>query len=79
MYEEQRELTAGEKAVGLNFNPGGDSKVNEVKVLYAKIIDLLVAEKNKPTTEQKESKFDIAIMEAQTAQMWAVKAITYQF
>jgi len=37
----EREMTYSEKAVGLTFNPSGDAKVQEVKELYAKIIDLL--------------------------------------
>ena len=36
---EQRELTFGEKAVGLTFNPGGNPDVDKVKTLYAEIID----------------------------------------
>lgn len=72
------EMTYGEKAVGLTFNPSGDSKVQEVKELYAKIIDIMdsivVAV---PSEQARLSK--IAITEAQTAQMWAVKAITYKF
>jgi len=74
-----REMTYGEKAVGLTFNPSNDPKVQEIKELYAKIIDILAEEKSKPCTEQKTSMFDIAIMQAMDAQMWAVKGITYQF
>ena len=35
-----RELTFGEKAVGITFNPSGDEKVQKVKELYAQIIDI---------------------------------------
>jgi hypothetical protein len=38
---ETRELTFGEKAVGLTFNPSGDEKVNEAKRLMANALDLL--------------------------------------
>jgi hypothetical protein len=37
----QRELTFGEKAVGLTFNPSGDEKVNKAKRLMADALDLL--------------------------------------
>lgn len=37
----QRELTFGEKAVGLTFNPSGDEKVNKAKQLMAEALDLL--------------------------------------
>ena len=78
------DLTFGEKAVGLTFNPGGSPMVNEVKTLYAKIIDHLnkMREdiKNSDQTSESGEKIrilSVAITEAQTAQMWAVKAITY--
>lgn len=35
----ERELTFGEKAVGINFNPGGDPRVNECKRSFATQID----------------------------------------
>jgi hypothetical protein len=37
----QRELTFGEKAVGLTFNPSGDEKANRAKQLMAEALDLL--------------------------------------
>ena len=37
------ELTFGEKAVGLTFNPSNNEDVQELKELYAKIIDKLNA------------------------------------
>ncbi len=74
--------TFGEKAVGLSFNPGGDPKVNEVKSLYAKIIDLLhkMRTPNSDNLVQNEINrlASVAITEAQGAQMWAVKAITWK-
>jgi hypothetical protein len=39
--ETQRELTRGEIAVGLTFNPSGDDKVSKAKRLMAESIDLL--------------------------------------
>ncbi len=81
-----REMTYGEKAVGLTFNPGNNPDVDAVKKLYAEIIDSLndkvVAEQNAADhvpNGEKIRLFKVAITEAQTAQMWAVKAITWQF
>lgn len=37
---EQRNLTYGEKAVGLTFNPSNDETVDQIKKLYAEIIDI---------------------------------------
>jgi hypothetical protein len=74
-----RELTYGEKAVGLTFNPSNDENVQKVKVAYAAIIDQL--NDARAATEDGEQKrlFSVAITEAQTAQMWAVKAITWSY
>lgn len=69
-------LTYGQKAVGLNFNPSNDPTVQEIKVAYAGIIDLLMAMPcGQPSERMRLVK--IAITEAQTAQMWAVKAATW--
>jgi hypothetical protein len=70
-------MTYGEKAVGLSFNPSGDSDVDKIKRLYAAIIDLC----NNARDGQKSEKarlFSVAITEAQSAQMWAVKAVTWK-
>lgn len=74
----ERELTYGEKAVGINFNPGGNEKVNKVKALYAEIIDELNNLRSKTAASEELRLIAIAITEAQTAQMWAVKAITWK-
>lgn len=76
----ERELTYGEKAVGISFNPSGDTAVNTVKRYYAQIIDDMNSLRSNPeATQEAKRLFSIAITEAQTAQMWAVKAITYKF
>lgn len=74
----QREMTYGEKAVGLTFNPSGDANVQKVKELYAQIIDL-VNGMITPDIAEKNRLLKVAITEAQTAQMWAVKGITFNF
>ena len=72
------ELTFGQKAVGLNFNPSGDDAVGQCKLGYADRIDQL--NNLRATNESSEVKrlCSIAITEAQAAQMWAVKAITWK-
>ena len=69
-------LTYGQKAVGLTFNPSNDQTVQRIKELYAEIIDLLMTIPCGPTSERTRL-VKIAITEAQTAQMWAVKAETW--
>ena len=72
-----RELTFGEKAVGITFNPSGDEKVNEINTAYAAVIDALNNLRGEDRSERARL-LSIAITEAQTAQMWAVKAITWK-
>ena len=74
-----REMTYGEKAVGLTFNPSGDEKVQKVKQLYAEIIDLCNDLRTEAGQGDKGRLLSVAITEAQGAQMWAVKGITYQY
>jgi hypothetical protein len=73
----ERALTLGEKAVGLTFNPSNDARVQKVKELYAHIIDELNELRGEQRNEQARLA-SVAITEAQTAQMWAVKAITWR-
>ena len=70
-------MTFGEKAVGLSFNPSGDQDVETLKRLYASIIDMMDTLR-KPLTGEKARLCSVAITEAQTAQMWAVKAVTFR-
>jgi hypothetical protein len=77
-----RVQTYGEKAVGLTFNPSGMGDVDKLKKLYAEIIDHMddfrkgyVKRGDVPEMVRLCS---IAITEAQTAQMWAVKAVTFR-
>jgi len=74
-----RELTFGEKAVGITFNPGGNPIVNAIKEQYAKTIDLLYEARELTTNGDMKRMLSVAITEAQTSQMWAVKAVTWQY
>ena len=78
MTNKEKELSFGGKAVGLNFNPGGNEDVNKVKNLYAEIIDGLNDLRNGDVSVEVKRLCAIAITEAQGAQMWAVKAITWK-
>ena len=76
---EERELTFGEKAVGLTFNPGGSDAVNSAKEAFAAMIDAMNDFRHMPTTSPEAKRLaSIAITELQGAQMWAVKAITWR-
>jgi hypothetical protein len=74
------ELTFGQKAVGLTFNPAGDTRVTTIKQKYADIIDLLDAERNEAFAQGDKEKgrhLAVAITDAETAQMRAVKGLTW--
>ena len=72
------ELTFGQKAVGLSFNPGGSETVNQIKSQYAGIIDTLNDHRSAATDPEVKRQLSVAITEAQTSQMWAVKAVTWR-
>lgn len=73
-----RLLTFGEKAVGLTFNPGGSMVVNTIKKLYAAVIDELDTAHKVAESPEAKRMYSVAITEAQTSQMWAVKAATWK-
>jgi hypothetical protein len=75
---ENRELTYGEKAVGLTFNPSGDHGVHACKAAFAIAINQMHELREDTDSPEVKRMASIAITEAQTAQMWAVKAITWK-
>jgi len=75
-------LSYWEKMVWIWFNPSSDDAVTKIKVLYAEIIDIMndmrkVEADNMKSWEHKRLS-SIAITEAQSAQMRAVKALTWR-
>lgn len=77
---QERELTFGEKAVGLSFNPGGSELVTSIKETCAAAIDILNLQRNhfaNPDTEAGKL-YDRAIRTLQDAQMQGVKAATWK-
>jgi hypothetical protein len=72
------DLTFGERAVGLNFNPSGDDKVRNFKERIAEFIDACNMWREATTDSEVKRMYSVAITEAQTAQMWAVKAATWK-
>ena len=76
--ENTRELSFGEKAAGVGFNPSSINEVDKVKKEYADIIDRLNYARGRATSAEVKRMLSVAITEAQTSQMWAVKAITWR-
>ena len=70
--------TYGERAVGLDFNPSGDPNVHRVKQQFADIIDQMYELREAASDGELKRIASIAITEAQAAQMWAIKALTWR-
>ena len=90
----ERELTFGEKLVGLTFNPSGDPKVQRAKEICAELADLIRNNSfeshnklyNLLTSEQESKFYEIknnllnnTYCEILNAQMNAVKVLTFKY
>lgn len=76
--DEKETLTYGQKAVGLTFNPENNKDVHKCKEAFALIIDNMNRLRELSHDAEVKRMASVAITEAQTAQMWAVKAITWK-
>lgn len=76
--ESPQTQTFGQKAVGLSFNPGNDDAVTACKQEFAAVIDRMNIIRCLVHNDEVKRMASIAITEAQTAQMWAVKALTWR-
>ena len=72
------ELTYGQKAVGLTFNPSGDDQVHSIKQRFADLIDEMDDLRSTANSPDQARLASVTITELQTAQMWAVKALTWK-
>jgi hypothetical protein len=70
--------TFGQKAVGLAFNPSGDDAVTRCKQEFADTIDRMNDLRTCSLSREVKRMADLAIADAQSAQMWAVKALTWK-
>ena len=76
---EQRQMTEGEEAVGLNSNPSNNLEVQRAKELCSELFDLVerqIIANDQLDTITKIKMRDKALSEIITARMWAVKVIT---
>ena len=72
-------LTFGQKAVGLSFNPSNDNAVTAAKQGVANLIDQMNDFRNDPETCQGAKRHaSTAITMFEDAQMRAVKALTWK-
>lgn len=73
-----RTLTFGEKAVGLTFNPSGDSRVHRAKTLCAELIDMLDLPPETPSSWVSSVFRTAAFNAIIAAQMAVVKYLTWK-
>ena len=80
MNDELRELTFGEKACGVSLIPipGVNPEVAQIKRYFAAMVDTLHLGLENDSDPEVQRMIKIAITHVQTAQMWAVKAITWK-
>ena len=87
-YTDTGELTFGGKSVGLTFNPSANSEVGQIKKTAAHFIDTICGPNSEKLTYAAEypdvsvegevvAMRKLALRAAQEAQMWAVKAATW--
>lgn len=64
-------VTLGQKRVQRSFNPTANPQVEDLKEAYAKLIDILEANRN----ERNGREISLAQTEAETSCMYAVKSL----
>jgi hypothetical protein len=76
-----RQLTFGEKLVGLNFNPANDDNVGKAKRLCADLADLLHNHTSRPSERSalENQLHNHAVGEILNAQMNVVKVLTLKY
>jgi len=75
-----REMTFGEKLVGLTFNPSGDPKVQRIKELAAEMADLLEeVNRTQESSYLGNTFYGGAIRRILDAQMYSVKFLTNKY
>ncbi|KMK50604.1 hypothetical protein RO21_10815 [[Actinobacillus] muris] len=72
-----QQLTYGQKAVGLSFNPSNNPEVDKYKAIFAKAIDQLNTLRSQTASAEVKRLCSLAITDAQSSQMWGVKAMTW--
>ena len=75
-----KQMSFGEKLVGLTFNPSGDQKVQRIKELAAEMADLLEeVNKTQESSYLGNTFYGGAIRRILDAQMYSVKFLTNKY
>lgn len=73
----RKDLSYGERAVGLDDHPSADPEVHRIKANFADLIDDMDKLRQIEGHGERKRLASIAITELQTAQMFAIKALTW--
>ena len=78
-FKETKVLSFGEILVGIEFKPSNDQAVTKIKSLMAEVANIMLAEYDKAgKSPVKSLLFDHAVGEIVSAQMAAVKVVTFK-
>lgn len=73
----ERRMTIGEHRVGMNFNPSGDPRVDDIKAKGAALIDAIDQLQITPDVGDEGVRLKhFGMQAAEDAAMWGVKAAT---
>jgi hypothetical protein len=75
----EKQMTFGEKACGVTFNPSNDDMVQKLKQAFADLVDTCDTLRLKSDNPEEKRMLSLAITDLQTAQMWSVKAVTWKY
>lgn len=74
--EVQPQLTSGQKAAGVTFNPSGLKLVDKIKQSSADLLDVLMEARSATTDGETIAQYTLAIRSIQQGKMWGVNAAT---
>ena len=78
---ESKEMTFGEKLVGLTFNPSGDAKVQRAKEICAELANLIYQDydNKEEVSDFYDYLYEHTVGEILNAQMNVVKLLTFKY
>lgn len=77
-FKETRIPSFGEQLVGLDFNPSGNPEVQRLKEIFAEAAEIIKKNYEAERLPLKSMIFDHAAMQILSAQMAAVKLVTFK-
>jgi len=75
--EKAPELSFGQRAAGVTFNPSKLEGVNKIKALAADLLDELDRQRSEVTDGEQKAQYTLAIRNVTQGKMWGVNAATW--